>query len=254
MGHRPPAAPTTIFVRRGGGGFEKVRWWGPASPDAIRRALLGFADKDSEEEAWTLWDVSTGAQRTLGELDRGADGAMFRVAPTSTHWATRLFRATSSLLSSAAPVTRHELSSKNGWQDPRFQGQLLKYERVLSHLASERTLLAWIRCALTLLAQGVALWAASHRLNSLQPYLVATALAYFAVVPATVAISLRRWLQTKCVLASRSVDVERDFGAMHVHLQAGLLLVICILAALTFAVLGSTEAIFPNFRPTNFFE
>ena len=42
--------------------------------------------------------------------------------------------------------------------DDAFRGQWIKFERVLSHLANERTWLAWLRVALTLLAAAFTLW------------------------------------------------------------------------------------------------
>ena len=58
-------------------------------------------------------------------------------------------------------------SSSDGLpDDPAFQGQYIKFERVLSHLASERTWLAWLRAAMTLLSVSFTLWELYGELSS----------------------------------------------------------------------------------------
>mmetsp|Transcript_8500 Transcript_8500/g.26531 ORF Transcript_8500/g.26531 Transcript_8500/m.26531 type:complete len:251 (-) Transcript_8500:193-945(-) len=247
---------TTIFVRRGAGGFEKIRWWGPLSDAALRRtvqsALVELEDVDDVE----LIDESSGGRVLLSEsklAERLSDGAMFRAEP-GIRWlrvARRLFLGGGEAILSDDRPRR----AKNDWNDVRFQRQVLKYERVLSHLASERTTLAWLRAALTMLAQGLSIWTARAAASGpvwIKPYLWLTALVYFVIVPVTVLLSLARWTQTK-----RALELRRDapdFGHDHITLQAALLLVICVVAALSFAVVGSNDTVFAEFRPTNFFE
>mmetsp|Transcript_42533 Transcript_42533/g.113571 ORF Transcript_42533/g.113571 Transcript_42533/m.113571 type:complete len:285 (+) Transcript_42533:329-1183(+) len=43
-------------------------------------------------------------------------------------------------------------------EDPAFQGAYIKFERVLSHLANERTWLAWVRASLTLLSNAFTIY------------------------------------------------------------------------------------------------
>lgn len=183
---------TTILIKTQTGKV-RLRWWGDLSKAALRRTL-----------------------RSIVETDVLVDAKGERVAE---------------------PNDGDVLTAIQPWwweaddDDPSFEGKVIKYERVLSHLANERTALAWFRAALTLAAQGIMLWQLDSR-----PLVAVTAFLYLFVVPIIVYLSLRRWLKTKRMLETKA-DVAEHFGKMHIHFQAGLLLVICIMAAATFALL-----------------
>lgn len=193
------AGPTTIRVRNDKE-VRKVRWWGPTTDSAVRRTVRGALELEDDEH-FELFDEATGAKFTQGE-----DGATYVVKWTPGEW--------------------------NDYDDDVYQRDMVKYERVLSHLASERTILAWFRVSFVMLAQGLTLWDAPSRLLRM------LGLLYFVIVPLTVGVSLDRWSRTK-----RSLEKPRraDFG-QHIYVQSLLISVLCIVTSLTyFVVVGDID-------------
>lgn len=112
--------------------------------------------------------------------------------------------------------------------DPQFQGQYVKFERVLSHLANERTWLAWIRAALTMLSSAFTIWKLYDSVNdkihpTISLALYSLGLCYVLVVPLTVVVGWLRYERTKHILGLSKVDIHEYFGSLGVVIQAALL-------------------------------
>jgi len=160
------------------------------------------------------------------------------------------------------PEPDFDRAPKHGdWNDPAFQRTLLGVERIRSHLANERNVLAWTRAALTLASQGLLLWKlyAAARASAakawLAPYLYAVALAYFVVVPSTVVLGLHRWQATKRALSvPGGLDVQAYFGKLGVRVQAFNTFLVLAAAAAAFLVVGLDDEVFRDFKPANIFD
>ncbi|KAJ8605166.1 hypothetical protein CTAYLR_000361 [Chrysophaeum taylorii] len=226
--------PTTILVRRydESYGFEKVRWWGAISAPAVRRTVRGALRVDDEENEIELVDEESGKLVSFEALAEIRDGAM--VTARRVPWWRR---------AAATPLDEHG----GDLTDPEFQRAVLKYERVLSHLASERTLLAWLRAALTMLAQGISIW----RIKGTSHFLGATAFVYLVLVSVTVAASIERWKRAKRILMLKHVNL---FDETAVRLQAALVFFVILTAALTFFAIGADDTVFADFKPSNLFD
>lgn len=148
--------------------------------------------------------------------------------------------------------------ARGDWNDPDFQQTLLGVERIRSHLANERNILAWTRAALTLASQGVTIWKLYADLTVaswLKSMLWCVAFAYFLIVPATIILGLERWRDTKeALMVKGGMDVQRYFGKLGVKLQAANMIVILIAAAITFIVVGNDDSLFRDFKPANIFD
>ena len=225
----------TVLVRRPKEvNYERVRWWGEADEAVVRamRAALGF---DPSED----FDVIDEATMKTTKLTAIKDGAKLTARRPSFF---SELRALIAFETSDAPVD--------------FQRDYVKLERVLSHLASERTTLAWIRAALTLLLQALALWKA-RTLSSrrLRVYLDATTLLYFLLVPLLLAATVARHIHMKRILKWENAQVKRVLSATSfVALQAALILAVCAAAAFTFVVVGADDTLYADFRPANLLE
>ena len=160
------------------------------------------------------------------------------------------------------PTPAFDRAPKHGdWNDPVFQSTLLAVERIRSHLANERNILAWTRAGLTLASQGLLLWklyAAARTSDTkawLAPYLYGVALAYFVVVPATILLGLHRWNATKRALnVPGGMDVQAYFGKIGVRVQAANMLLILVAASAAFLVVGLDDSVFRDFKPANIFD
>ena len=127
--------------------------------------------------------------------------------------------------------------------DPAFQGQYIKFERVLSHLASERTWLAWLRAALTLLGVSFTLWELYAKVSSeSQPILKEVVywlgIGYAVVVPLTIVVGWVRYERTKAVLALPDTSLHEHFGHLGVKLQAFILGIVLLMTVVSYSSLG----------------
>ena len=126
--------------------------------------------------------------------------------------------------------------------DPAFQGQYVKLERVLSHLANERTWLAWLRAALTLLTTAFMIWQLQGSIEN-RP-LMKQALrwlgnGFILVIPLTAIVGWIRYERTKHILSLSSVSIHHFFGNLGVNVQAWLLGVVLILTVGIYITLGN---------------
>ena len=125
--------------------------------------------------------------------------------------------------------------------DQAFQEQYVKFERVLSHLANERTWLAWIRVSLTLLTTAFVIWQlysmiSDHKHSHLKKALHWLGIGYALVVPLTTLCGWVRYERTKAILGLSDSALHNYFGSLGVAVQAALL---CVIFSLTVGVYGS---------------
>lgn len=101
---------------------------------------------------------------------------------------------------------------------PDFRGQLLKFERINAHLANERTWLAWVRTALSLVSCSFTLWDHSW---------IVVGCLFVACVDLTWFTGYSRYRTIKDVLALPKDAVPANFNRVPLSYQAiflGLLL------------------------------
>lgn len=123
------------------------------------------------------------------------------------------------------------------------QGQFVKFERVLSHLANERTWLAWIRAALTLLSSAFTIWKLYGSMSeNLHPVIRRSlywlCLGYVLVVPATTIVGWLRYERTKHILGLSNISIHGFFGSLGVTIQAALLGIVLALTVGCYWSLG----------------
>lgn len=239
---------------------RSIRWYGPAVSAAALHRLVRDAFELPKLAELTI-DILGTIIETDAHVACISDGASLvaRELLPSGPFARALFGdlflgATRRV---ARKLANEALRVRPDWREPRFQGQLLKFERVLSHLASERTILAWLRAALTLLSQGLSIWilaANTHSSSRLRPWLWGTAGVYFLVAPTTVVLGILRYEDAKRVLLLADDEAGLHFGRLGVGVQAVLMFIICVTAALTFFILGQSDEVFKDFKPTNLFD
>lgn len=282
----------TVTIRRANDGrSQRFRWYGPATAACVHRAVrggLGFETAgviygdgrpvvlggSAEPAAIELRDEHGGGV----DLGRVRDGATLiaRLRPEMRAkkdersyplWRVFLRDLRASLrgedgFADGPPIPDFDRAPKHGdWNDPEFQRTLLGVERIRSHLANERNILAWTRAALTLASQGLLLWKlyaaarASDAKAWLAPYLYAVALAYFVVVPSTVVLGLHRWQATKRALnVPGGMDVQAYFGKLGVRVQAFNTFLVLVAAAAAFLVVGLDDEVFRDFKPASIFD
>jgi len=121
----------------------------------------------------------------------------------------------------------------------KFQGQYLKYERILAHLANERTFLAWERTALALLSISFSVLRLAMDRNGFEAkvtYFIGCAVIF--AVPVTSAVGFVRYNQTKSILLLPDIDITLKFGSVGVVTQACLLGVILVLSSIVYVSFG----------------
>ena len=136
------------------------------------------------------------------------------------------------------------------WADERFQRQLIKFERVLSFLASERTYLAWLRAALTLMSEALTIWKLYHSATSawLRPWLYWCGFMFMLCVTLTVVVGIVRWRATARIFEMADEDAFAHFGSVGVNLQAALLGMVLVVTAFGYLVVGANNELV-DFRP-----
>ena len=106
-----------------------------------------------------------------------------------------------------------------------FRGQLLKFERIQAHLANERTWLAWIRTALSLLSCAFTMLGESTSMSSSSwdiSYFIMGCL-FVGCVDLTWFTGWMRYLKVKEVLALPKELLPPHFGRFRLTYQARLL-------------------------------
>lgn len=112
-----------------------------------------------------------------------------------------------------------------------FRGELLKFERVNAHLANERTWLAWVRTALSVLGVALSLLSLADDLGSVSMDSLALVLGV-AFVLCTLFTYVTGWLRyarVKEVLAWQGAQVKAKFGRFGLGYQARFLAIALIL-------------------------
>ena len=124
----------------------------------------------------------------------------------------------------------------------RAEGQYVNLERVLSHLANERTWLAWLRAALTLLTTAFMIWqlqgSIEHR-PLIKGALHWLGIGFILVIPLTAVVGWIRYERTKHILSLSSVSIHHFFGNLGVNVQAWLLGVVLTLTVGIYITLGN---------------
>lgn len=282
----------TVLIRRAGDGRpQRFRWYGPApSEECVHRAVrnglgyetagvlygdgspvvLGGAGEPCaidlrDERGGERFDaaaVREGAALVArlrpgrGEKERRRGWPLFAALLRDLRRSVRGESGAGDWYETGVVAPDFDASPARGdWNDPRFQRTLLGVERIRSHLANERNILAWTRAAFTMASQGLLVWklfAAARASDSdhwLAPYLYWTALGYFLVVPTTMILGLHRWQTTKEALnVAGGLDVQRYFGKLGVRVQAANIFLICLMAAACFVVVGLDDGVFSDFR------
>lgn len=189
---------TTVLVRRERDvSYARIKWWGTADPATVRSAVKGAM----EMQDVYLIDESSKEPVEVDELKEGTKLMAFDEPPstprktlieTLRELGTVIFQFARS--DQEGPLAESSRRFSNDWQDSYFQKQLLKFERIISHLASERTTLAWVRCSLLMLAQAIQIWRLRNRTSStrLKGYFGATGALYFCFIPLMFAVSMTR--------------------------------------------------------------
>jgi len=146
---------------------------------------------------------------------------------------------------SPPPMGAHDLAAHEDLpDDPAFQGQYIKFERVLSHLASERTWLAWLRAAMTLLSVSFTLWELYAKLSSdshpvLKTVVYWLGIGYAVVVPLTIVVGWVRYEKTKTILSLPDASLHQHFGHLGVTIQACLLGAVLVITVVSYWSLGN---------------
>lgn len=112
-----------------------------------------------------------------------------------------------------------------------FRGELLKFERVNAHLANERTWLAWVRTALSVIGVALSLLSLADDFSSTSMNSLALALGV-AFVLCTLFTYVTGWLRytkVKEVLSRQATDVKRNFGRFGLSYQARFLAIALLL-------------------------
>lgn len=112
-----------------------------------------------------------------------------------------------------------------------FRGELLKFERVNAHLANERTWLAWVRTALSVLGVALSLLSLCDDLGSISMDSLALVLGV-AFVLCTLFTYVTGWLRyarVKEVLSWQGSQVKAKFGRFGLGYQARFLGIALIL-------------------------
>lgn len=117
--------------------------------------------------------------------------------------------------------------SENDALLPDFRGQLLKFERINAHLANERTWLAWVRTALSLVSCSFTLWDQATSNSSWRTTYFVVGCLFVACVDLTWFTGYSRYRTIKDVLALPKDAVPANFNRIRLSYQAiflGLLL------------------------------
>mmetsp|Transcript_42534 Transcript_42534/g.113590 ORF Transcript_42534/g.113590 Transcript_42534/m.113590 type:complete len:182 (+) Transcript_42534:1072-1617(+) len=110
----------------------------------------------------------------------------------------------------------------------------LQFERVLSHLANERTWLAWVRASLTLLSNAFTIYTLYKEIDSkdypsIHRSLRYLGMGYVVIVPITCIVGWLRFERTKYILGLTDASLHDFFGTLGVVIQAWLLgAVLCL--------------------------
>jgi len=254
MTSSPPGRRATMHVVYPTGGSVRdlqatVSWFPGSSAASIRRAvcqalgipaihaeLLEFRDLDAGRRAFQVDDTAVAnafsgpeirAEVALSPLAMPRHGILERILQAFGGRVEESVSARPGKLSAPRDLAQ-DLAVSDLPHDPAFQGQFVKLERVLSHLANERTWLAWLRAGLTLLSTAFTLWqlydAVSGKIHPvLRKALYGLALGYLVIIPLTVVVGWFRFERTKHILNLSSSLVRDYFGNIGVAVQATLL-------------------------------
>lgn len=113
-----------------------------------------------------------------------------------------------------------------------FRGEMLKFERVNAHLANERTWLAWVRTALSVLGVALSLLSLSDSLGStfLDSLSLALGVAFVMCTLFTYLTGWLRYTRVKEVLTWTGSQVKDSFGRFGLHYFTRFLAIALILA------------------------
>ncbi|CAM9246064.1 unnamed protein product [Choristocarpus tenellus] len=140
-------------------------------------------------------------------------------------------------LGSAAREERHDGEGKE------FRGELLKFERINAHLANERTWLAWVRTALSVLTMALSLLSLTDDLSSSIKILgVLLGVAFVVCTLFTYFTGWLRYSRVKEVLAWRGTQVKAKLGRFGLSYQARFL-GIALACAVPLYVFGGVNVI-----------
>ncbi|CAM9157764.1 unnamed protein product [Phaeothamnion confervicola] len=112
-----------------------------------------------------------------------------------------------------------------------FRGQLLKFERINAHLANERTWLAWVRTALSVLTVALSFISLTDDLSGkLQSLGTAVGITFVACALLTYFTGWVRYTRVKEVLTWRGEQIKSKFGRFSLGWQAKLLAAVLVVS------------------------
>lgn len=158
--------------------------WFPGTTDlVIYRSLCNCVELDPYSE---VMFTEKGSQTILAISEFLPDNLSLSATPaygTSKRSLKPEVAAPSDHLAEETPLLFGEKKSQQAMMNscPDFQGELLKFNRISSHLANERTYLAWARTSMSILSVGFNLKNETSRaFNFSTKWYCATALHYFS--------------------------------------------------------------------------
>lgn len=215
-----------------------MSWFAGASDDSISRTIdnaLGFPMGTPA----LFRDTEDGT--VLAISDSIPDGLTLDATPVTPN--TELLAKTNGAGAARGPLVSKgsddgfhggggsESGKNNRGGAETFRGELLKFERVNAHLANERTWLAWVRTALSVLGVALSLLSLADDLGTVSMDSLALVLGVTFVL-CTLFTYLTGWLRyarVKQVLTWQGDQVKARFGRFGLGYQAKFLGVALIL-------------------------
>ena len=197
-----------------------VIWFPGASEESIEASIRQAAGISASKEILVL-DKSDGCVLAVNE--HMPSGLAVEAVPRDRGAASAEADAGAETTEQSALLQSAQKAPELGEQ--QFRGQLLKFERINAHLANERTWLAWIRTALSLLSCAFTMLGESTSMSSSSwdiSYFIMGCL-FVGCVDLTWFTGWMRYLKVKEVLALPKELLPPHFGRFRVTYQARLL-------------------------------
>lgn len=211
-----------------------VAWYPGTPPDAIELAIRGALGLPMDA-AFYGTESSSGCVVIINEWLPDGTALAVRVVEDRDAIAERdeeRERAESLKVAEHAPLLTGALAAPTAApadagkpSEAAFRGQLLKFERINAHLANERTWLAWMRTALSLVSCAFAIldYADGETVRSWSLTYFVVGCLFIACVDLTWLTGWFRYKRTKEILAIPKEKLPKKFDRFRMKYQAQLL-------------------------------
>lgn len=143
--------------------------------------------------------------------------------------------------SGTASYTSH-YPTKGEARGTTFRTDMLKFERITAHLANERTWLAWVRTAVTVLTLSFSFLDLVVSLSDTAWYVFVLGCLFVTAVPITYITGWARYTKVKEILNLGNSEMTSNFQRLGIRHQARYFAVVLLITVIGYYIIGYQTA------------